>query len=45
MTKNRLEVTVKKEIEKVKDILKNVNLSMPSLPEINKNNWWEGLIK
>ena len=37
--------SVKQEINKVKDLLKDVNLTMPSLPNTENNYWWMGLIK
>lgn len=36
---------VKYELDKIRKILKDVNLTMPSLPNINKEYWWEGLIE
>lgn len=36
---------VKQEINKIKDMLKDVNLSMPSLPELDNNYWWLRVIK
>ena len=37
--------TVKLEIDNIKKVLKNVNLTMPSLPNIENNHWWMELIK